>query len=61
MFALALVIAIVLAVAAYVLAIAEAAIKLNDEDDRSTEGISFTRLVLVGLFAIVVSLSFTPG
>lgn len=61
MFALALVIAIVLAVAAYVLAIAEAAIKLNDEDDRSTEGISFTRLVLVGVFAIVVSLSFTPG
>jgi CBS domain containing-hemolysin-like protein len=43
------------------LAIAEAAIRLNDEDDRSTDGIAFTRLVFVGVFGIVVSQSFTPG
>ena len=61
MFALAVIIAIVLAIGAYFLAIAEAAIRLNDEDDRSTDGIAFTRLVLVGVFAIVISLSFTPG
>jgi len=59
--ALAVIIAIVLALGAYFLAIAEAAIRLNDEDDRSTDGIAFTRLVLVGVFAIVISLSFTPG
>lgn len=61
MLLLAILIALVLAVGAYVLAIAEAAIRLNDEDDRSTDGIAFTRLVFVGVFAIVVSQSFTPG
>jgi Mg2+/Co2+ transporter CorC len=58
---LAVIIAIGLALATYVLAIAEAAIRLNDEDDRSTDGIAFARLVLVGVFAIVISLSFSPG
>jgi CBS domain containing-hemolysin-like protein len=57
----AIFVAIALAVCAYMLAIAEAAIKLNDEDDRSTDGISFARLIFVGLFGIVVSQSFTPG
>jgi CBS domain containing-hemolysin-like protein len=54
-------IAVSLAVCAYILAIAEAAIRLNDEDDRSTDGIAFARLVFVGVFGIVVSQSFTPG
>jgi CBS domain containing-hemolysin-like protein len=54
-------IAVILAVCAYILAIAEAAIRLNDEDDRSTDGIAFARLVFVGVFGIVVSQSFTPG
>jgi CBS domain containing-hemolysin-like protein len=54
-------IALILAACAYMLAIAEAAIRLNDEDDRSTDGIAFTRLVFVGVFGIVVSQSFTPG
>jgi hypothetical protein len=45
-------IAVILAVCAYILAIAEAAIRLNDEDDRSTDGISFARLVFVGVFGI---------
>jgi CBS domain containing-hemolysin-like protein len=58
---IAILIAIALALCAYVLAIAEAAIRLNDEDDRSTDGIAFTRLVFVGVFGIVVSQSFTPG
>ena len=57
----AIFVAIALAVCAYMLAIAEAAIKLNDEDDRSTDGIGFARLIFVGLFGIVVSQSFTPG
>lgn len=57
----AIFIAVILAACAYILAIAEAAIKLNDEDDRSTEGIAFARLVFVGVFGIVVSQSFTPG
>jgi CBS domain containing-hemolysin-like protein len=54
-------IAVILAVCAYILAIAEAAIRLNDEDDRTTDGIAFARLVFVGVFGIVVSQSFTPG
>jgi CBS domain containing-hemolysin-like protein len=58
---LAISIALVLAVCAYLLAIAETAIRLNHEDSRSTDGIAFTRLVFVGLFGIVVSQSFTPG
>ena len=58
---LAIFIALILATCAYLLAIAETAIKLNDEDSRSTEGIAFARLVFVGLFGIVVSQSFTPG
>jgi CBS domain containing-hemolysin-like protein len=57
----AITIALVLAACAYILAIAEAAIRLNDEDDRSTDGIAFARLVFVGVFGIVVSQSFTPG
>jgi CBS domain containing-hemolysin-like protein len=61
MLVVAIVIAIALAVCAYILAIAEAAIHLNEEDDRATDGISFARLVFVGIFAIVVSQSFTPG
>ncbi len=61
MLVVAILIAIALALCAYVLAIAEAAIRLNDEDDRSTDGIAFTRLVFVGVFGIVVSQSFTPG
>jgi CBS domain containing-hemolysin-like protein len=58
---IAITIALILAACAYMLAIAEAAIRLNDEDDRSTDGIAFTRLVFVGVFGIVVSQSFTPG
>ncbi len=54
-------IALILAACAYMLAIAEAAIRLNDEDDRSTDGIAFARLAFVGVFGIVVSQSFTPG
>ena len=57
----AIFIAVILAACAYILAIAEATIKLNDEDDRSTDGIAFARLVFVGVFGIVVSQSFTPG
>lgn len=57
----AITIALILAACAYMLAIAEAAIKLNDEDDRSTDGIAFARLAFVGIFGIVVSQSFTPG
>jgi CBS domain containing-hemolysin-like protein len=57
----AITIALILAACAYILAIAEAAIRLNDEDDRSTDGIAFARLVFVGVFGIVVSQSFTPG
>ena len=58
---IAITIALILAACAYMLAVAEAAIRLNDEDDRSTDGIAFTRLVFVGVFGIVVSQSFTPG
>lgn len=61
MLVLAISIALILALCAYMLAIAETAIQLNDEDSRSTEGIAFTRLVFVGIFGIVVSQSFTPG
>lgn len=61
MLLIAITIALILAACAYMLAIAEAAIRLNDEDDRSTDGIAFTRLVFVGVFGIVVSQSFTPG
>ena len=61
MLAVAILLAILLAAVAFLLAIAEAAITLNEEDDRSTAGISFARLVAVGVFAIVVSQSFAPG
>ena len=61
MLLIAITMALILAACAYMLAIAEAAIRLNDEDDRSTDGIAFTRLVFVGVFGIVVSQSFTPG
>ena len=58
---LAVIIALLVATMAFLLAIVEAAIRLNDEDDRSTDGIAFARLILVGVFGIVVSQSFTPG
>ena len=61
MLILAIVIAVLLALITLLLAVAEAAIRLNDEDDRSTDGIAFTRTALVGVFGIVVSQSFTPG
>ena len=61
MLVIAILLAFVLALLTLLLAVAEAAIRLNDEDDRSTDGIAFTRMAAVGLFGIVVSQSFTPG
>lgn len=61
MLILAIAIAVVLALITLLLAVSEAAIRLNDEDDRSTDGIAFARMVLLGVFGIVVSQSFTPG
>lgn len=61
MLVVAILLAFVLALLTLLLAVAEAAIRLNDEDDRSTDGIAFTRMAAVGLFGIVVSQSFTPG
>jgi CBS domain containing-hemolysin-like protein len=61
MLVIAILLAIVLALVTLLLAVAEAAIRLNDEDDRSTDGIAFTRMAAVGVFGIVVSQSFTPG
>ena len=61
MLVIAILLAVVLALVTLLLAVAEAAIRLNDEDDRSTDGIAFTRMAAVGLFGIVVSQSFTPG
>jgi len=40
------------------LAITEAVINLTEEDDRSTEGIAFAKLVVVSLFAVILSLIF---
>ena len=61
MLVIAILLAVVLALITLLLAVAEAAIRLNDEDDRSTDGIAFTRMAAVGVFGIVVSQSFTPG
>lgn len=61
MLTIAIVLAILLALVILMLAIAEVAIALNDEDDRSTAGIAFSRMALLGVFGIVVSQSFTPG
>jgi Mg2+/Co2+ transporter CorC len=61
MLILAIVIAVILALITLLLAVSETAIRLNDEDDRSTDGIAFARMVLLGVFGIVVSQSFTPG
>lgn len=61
MLILAIVIAVLLALITLLLAVTEAAIRLNDEDDRSTDGIAFTRMALLGVFGIVISQSFTPG
>jgi Mg2+/Co2+ transporter CorC len=57
----AIFIAFVLVLITLLLAVAEAAIRLNDEDDRSTDGIAFARMAAVGVFGIVISQSFTPG
>ena len=61
MLVIAILLAVILALVTLLLAVAEAAIRLNDEDDRSTDGIAFTRMAAVGVFGIVVSQSFTPG
>ena len=44
MLVIAILLAVVLALVTLLLAVAEAAIRLNDEDDRSTDGIAFTRM-----------------
>jgi len=45
-----------LAFSAIVLALAEAVIRLNDEDERPTEGLAFSKLVVVAIYAVVLSL-----
>jgi len=47
-----------LALASLLLATTEAVIHLTEEDDRPTEGIAFAKLVVVSLFAVVLSLIF---
>ncbi len=47
-----------LALAGLLLATTEAVIHLTEEDDRPTEGISFAKLVVVSLFAVILSLIF---
>ena len=49
---------VLLASFAILLALAEAVIKLNDEDERPTEAISFSKLVVVAVYAVVLSLIF---
>ena len=49
---------LLLASFAILLALAEAVIKLNDEDERPTEAISFSKLVVVAVYAVVLSLIF---
>lgn len=49
---------LLLASFAVLLALAEAVIELNDEDERPTEGIAFTKLVVVSIYAVVLSLIF---
>ena len=48
--------AFILALLALLLGLAEAVIKLNDEDERPTEGISFAKLVITSMFAVAMSL-----
>jgi len=55
---LGLAIALLLGGFAVMLALAEAVIKLNEADERPTEGISFTKLVVVSIYAVVLSLIF---
>lgn len=55
---LGLAIALLFAGFAVMLALAEAVIKLNEADERPTEGISFTKLVVVSIYAVVLSLIF---
>jgi len=47
-----------LALASLLLATTESVIHLTEEDDRPTEGIAFAKLVVVSLFAVVLSLIF---
>jgi CBS domain containing-hemolysin-like protein len=55
---LGLALAVLLGFLAIVLALAEAVIKLNDEDDRPTEGLAFSKLLVVSVYAVLLSLVF---
>ncbi len=55
---LGLALAVLLGFLAIVLALAEAVIRLNDEDDRPTEGLAFSKLVVVAVYAVLLSLVF---
>ncbi|MEY4418049.1 MAG: hypothetical protein RIQ88_487 [Actinomycetota bacterium] len=61
MIALGFAVVFLLAAFAVVLGLAEAVIKLNDEDERPTEGISFTKLLLVAIYAVILSLMFVTA
>lgn len=49
-------VAFLLASFAIVLALTEAVIRLNDEDERPTEAIAFTKLVVIAINAVILSL-----
>ena len=53
---LGLLIVVLLGFISIVLALAEAVIHLNDEDERPTQGLAFTKLVVVSVYAVVLSL-----
>ena len=53
---LGLLIVVLLGFISIVLALAEAVIHLNDEDERATQGLAFTKLVVVSIYAVVLSL-----
>ncbi|MEY3406509.1 MAG: hypothetical protein RLZZ556_581 [Actinomycetota bacterium] len=55
---LGLALTVLLASFAIFLALAEAVIKLNDEDERPTEALAFTKQVVVSIYAVVLSLIF---
>ena len=55
---LGLALTVLLASFAILLALAEAVIKLNDEDERPTEALAFTKQVVVSIYAVVLSLIF---
>lgn len=55
---LGLALTVVLASFAILLALAEAVIKLNEEDERPTEALGFTKQVVVSIYAVVLSLIF---